>query len=169
MEKVLKHLTDIERKLSKIDKISSKGASSLNMKEMIKLSRKGSSIDSCMKKCVKDYEGITPTDAQAKEILALLEKIASVNENQMKLARDDKPAMDKMHAAGLVKKNIAKGQETSGAFWGVMVQKSPEGEVKERAKSLDEKVKGAVVETLRVYGDATGGEEVDIGGEDDSD
>jgi hypothetical protein len=56
MDKVLKHLTDIERKLSKIDKISSKGASSLNMKEMIKLSRKGSSIDSCMKKCIKDYE-----------------------------------------------------------------------------------------------------------------
>jgi hypothetical protein len=87
----------------------------------------------------------------------------------MKLARDDKPAMDKMHAAGLVKKNIAKGQETSGAFWGTMVQKSPEGEIKASVKALDEKVKGAVVDTLRVYGDATGGEEVDIGGEDDSD
>jgi hypothetical protein len=56
MDKVHKHLTDIRRKLSKIDKISSKGASSLNMKEMIKLSRKGSSVDSCMKKSIKDYE-----------------------------------------------------------------------------------------------------------------
>jgi hypothetical protein len=48
----------------------------------------------------------------------LLEKVASVNERQMKLARNDKPAMDKMHVAGLVKKNISKGQETSGAFGG---------------------------------------------------
>jgi hypothetical protein len=56
MEKVLKDLTDIERKLSKIDKISSKGASSLTVKEIVKLSRKGSSVASCMKKCVKNYE-----------------------------------------------------------------------------------------------------------------
>ena len=102
-------------------------------------------------------------------MLALLEKIANVNEKQMKLARDDKPAMDKMHAAGLVKKNIAKGQETSGAFWGVMIQKSPEGEIQGSVKTLDEKLKKAVVETLKVYGDATGGEDQDIGGEDDSD
>jgi hypothetical protein len=56
MDKVLKDLTDIERKLSKIDKISSKGASSLTVKEIVKLSRKGSSVASCMKKCVKNYE-----------------------------------------------------------------------------------------------------------------
>jgi hypothetical protein len=99
----------------------------------------------------------------------LLEKVASVNERQMKLARDDKPAMDKMHVAGLVKKNISKGQETSGAFWGVVIEKSPEGVIKGEVKALEERVKRAVVETLRVYGDATGGEDQDIGGEDDSD
>jgi hypothetical protein len=112
---------------------------------------------------------VTPTDVQAKEVLSLLERIASVNEKQMKLARDDKPVMDKMHAAGLVKKNIAKGQETSGSFWGVMIEKSPEGPIKGEVKALDEKVKRAVVETMKVYGDATGGEDQDIGGEDDSD
>jgi hypothetical protein len=114
-------------------------------------------------------QGVTPTDAQAKEVLALLEKVASVNERQMKLARDDKPAMDKMHVAGLVKKNISKGQETSGAFWGVVIGKSPEGVINGEVKALEERVKRAVVETLRVYGDATGGEDQDIGGEDDSD
>jgi hypothetical protein len=100
----------------------------------------------------------------------LLGKIATVNEKQMQLARDDKEAMEKMHAAGLVKKNIAKGQETSSGFWKVMVEKSPEGVVRDEVRALEEGVKRAVAETLRVYGDARGGEEVDIeGGEEDSD
>jgi len=77
--------------------------------------------------------------------------------------------MDKMHAAGLVKKNIVKGQETSGAFWKIVVEKTPEGTMRDEARELDEKVKKAVAETLRVYGDATGGEEVDIEEVDESD
>jgi hypothetical protein len=60
--------------------------------------------------------GCHTTSSQAKQVLALLQKIAAVNEKEMQLARDDKPAMDSVHAAGLINKNIAKGQETSGAF-----------------------------------------------------
>jgi hypothetical protein len=50
-----------------------------------------------------------------------------------------------------------------------MVEKSREGEVKERVKPLDERVKKAVGETLRVYSDVKGEEGVDIEGVDDSD
>ena len=63
MDQVLTHLSDIERKLGKIDKISSKGASSLNMKDMVKLSRKGSSVTACMKKTIKELNvpDVSPT------------------------------------------------------------------------------------------------------------
>ena len=116
-----------------------------------------------------ELQGVTPTDVQATEVLALLRRMADMSERQMKMTQDDKPAMDKMHTAGLVKGNIVNAQDTRVAFWSVMIEKSPEGEIKGEVKALDEKVKKAVVETLAVYGNATGGEDQDIEGEDDLD
>lgn len=49
-----------------------------------------------------------------------------------------------------------------------MTEKSPEGEAKGEADVLEEKA-SKDVETSRIYGDATGGEEMDIGEVDDSD
>ncbi|RDW84257.1 hypothetical protein BP6252_01847 [Coleophoma cylindrospora] len=169
MDKIFKHLGDIERKAEKIDKISGKGASSLGMKEMLKLSSKGQSISSCMKKTVKDYENVTPTEAEAQKVITIVTKITTLNEHQMKTVRDDKPAMEKMHVGGLVKKNMVKSEETSKAFWTTLVDKTPEGPLKEEIKALAARVQKAYTETYDLYANATGGEDQDIDAVDDSD
>jgi len=61
MSKVKKHLDDIERKITKVTAITSKGAENLSVKEMIKMARKGNSIQSTMKKAIKDGQvGFSP-------------------------------------------------------------------------------------------------------------
>jgi hypothetical protein len=64
--------------------------------------------------------------------------------------------MDKMHATGLMKKNVTKGAGDEWGFWKVVIEKFPEYRM-------------AVVETLRVYADAMGEEDMDIRDKDDSD
>jgi hypothetical protein len=55
MDKVRQSIDDVERKLTKIDKITSKGASKMTVKDVIKLARKGNSINSTIKKGIKSY------------------------------------------------------------------------------------------------------------------
>jgi hypothetical protein len=55
MEKVRQTIDDVERKLGKINKIIGKGASKLTVKDVVKLARKGNSINSTIKKGMKSY------------------------------------------------------------------------------------------------------------------
>lgn len=55
MDKVQKHLNDIERKVGKCNKIAEKGEK-ISLADAIKLGRKSNSIVSTIKKCIKDYD-----------------------------------------------------------------------------------------------------------------
>lgn len=55
MDKVQQMITDVERKIGKINKIISKGANKLTAKDVLKLAQKGNSINSTIKKGIKTY------------------------------------------------------------------------------------------------------------------
>jgi len=56
MDKVSQAVTDVERKLGKVNTIMSKGASKMTMKDMIKQNQKGNSIKATVKKGIKAAE-----------------------------------------------------------------------------------------------------------------
>jgi hypothetical protein len=59
MDKIIKNIDDIERKLIKTNKIVSKG-NSMKLGDAIKLGRKSNSIVSTINKTVKEYDVSSP-------------------------------------------------------------------------------------------------------------
>jgi hypothetical protein len=55
MDKVRQCIDDVERKLTKINAITAKGANKMTVKDVLKLARKGNSINSTIKKGIKNY------------------------------------------------------------------------------------------------------------------
>lgn len=60
MDKVNKCISDVERKLTKLNAITAKGAANLTIKDVIKASRKGNSIQNTIKKGAKDFAVCPP-------------------------------------------------------------------------------------------------------------
>lgn len=55
VQNILKNIDDLERKVTKSNKIVSKG-DKISLRDAIKLGRKGNSIVSTIKKNIKEYE-----------------------------------------------------------------------------------------------------------------
>lgn len=55
MAKVQQSITDIERKLTKIDAMTAKGAKNMSVKDVLKMNAKGQSIQKTIVKGVKEY------------------------------------------------------------------------------------------------------------------
>lgn len=54
-------ISDVERKIGKINKIIGKGANKLTVKDVLKVAQKGNSINSTIKKGIKTYGVSIPT------------------------------------------------------------------------------------------------------------
>ncbi|KAH6684065.1 hypothetical protein B0J14DRAFT_663738 [Halenospora varia] len=158
MEKVRQAIDDVERKLGKINAITAKGASKMTVKDVVKLARKGNSINSTIKKGLKEYKDVEPTEQEAREILVQMRHIVEMEEKQMAFAIENKPTFDKLHCSGIVKKNLTRSEESAKALALVMVDKSPPS-IRVEAEELDKRAKKSFNETMAVYSNATGGED----------
>ncbi|KAK2626364.1 hypothetical protein QTJ16_004626 [Diplocarpon rosae] len=150
MDKILQHLRDIKIKYETIYASSSQGMASLSPTDMITLFRLGHYASSDMRDTIMDYSGVEPTEAEAKEVLSLLRRLADLNVRQMKVSRDEKPVFERINAANMVRKGVA-DQDTARAFWRVMAEKMPKEGLKGEVQSLDEQVQNAVAQTLKLY------------------
>ena len=125
MDKVNKSLDDVERKMTKLNAITAKGAVNITMKDVIKASRKGNSITSTYKKGAKDLsvrplahsqvltvvasarsannisQTLNPSDAELKNIIVKMDRIVMQQEKQMEFTVLNKPFFDKMHVSGI--------------------------------------------------------------------
>lgn len=125
MDKVNKCLDDVERKMTKLNSITSKGAENVTMKEVIKSARKGNSITATFKKGSKELsvrplstpelillhssnsandilQALSPSDPELKEILVKMDRIITLQEKSMEFTVANKPYFDKMHVSGTV-------------------------------------------------------------------
>ncbi|KAF4629489.1 hypothetical protein G7Y89_g8657 [Cudoniella acicularis] len=168
MDKVRQNMADVERKLGKANAIADKGDGKMTVKEVIKLARKGKSINSTMNKGITNYSAAEPTEQEAREILNQMKNIFEMEEKQMNFAVQNKSTFDKLHVAGMVKKNLLKSEESAGTLSKVMVQKSPPS-LKEEAEALDSRSRKSFATTIAMYANAVGGEDQVPDKEDDSD
>jgi hypothetical protein len=72
MDKVNKCISDVERKLTKLNAITVKGAANLTIKDVIKASRKGNSIQNTIKKGAKEVNVYHPLPSPPFLFLALI-------------------------------------------------------------------------------------------------
>ncbi|KAH7305751.1 hypothetical protein BKA65DRAFT_560073 [Rhexocercosporidium sp. MPI-PUGE-AT-0058] len=165
MEKVYKNLSDIERKLTKSNKIVSKGEK-LSLGDAIKLGRKSNSIVSTIRKGTEEYTRVTPSDDEAQKTLVVMQSVVALTETQLTLLVGNKPTFDKLHVAGLVKKNIEKSREASMGLSKLMLEKAP-AHIKPEAEALEKRRAAAFTKAVDTFANATGGED-QADGEDDS-
>ncbi|KAH8683210.1 hypothetical protein BGZ60DRAFT_560923 [Tricladium varicosporioides] len=165
MDKVRQSINDVERKLTKIMKITEKGMEKVTVTDMIKLGQKGNSINSTIIKGKKAYEGVEPTEQEARELLTQFTRIVEMEEKQMAFTVQNKPFFEKMHVAGMVKKNLQKSEESSEAMSFMIVNKSPTC-LKVEAEALDKRARKGFADTVRAFEGATGGED-QVGDKDD--
>lgn len=96
--------------------------------------------------------------------MALFEKMKEMADKQavqMKWSRDNKPAFDKLHVAGMVKKNLVRNEGTAASLSKIMLENTPSSKSEEVA-AIDKRNKAAFRETLDTYSNATGGEDTGV-------
>ncbi|CAG8954869.1 hypothetical protein HYFRA_00008555 [Hymenoscyphus fraxineus] len=170
MEKVETYLVDIERKLGKVMKISEKGPDKMTIKDMIKMTSKGNSIVKTNDKMMKEYRALTPSESQNQTIINLMKKILELQEKQMQDAIKNKPHFDKIHAAGMVKKNLKKNEPQGDALSDLLIEKSsPFPSQKSEAEAMKARSKKSFNDVMKAYEGATGGEDQVTEAVDDSD
>lgn len=98
-KKIFKNLDDLERKVTKSNKIAQKGEK-MGYGDAIKLGRKSNSITSTINKGVKEYDGVTPTDAEAKKILDQMTKVVELTEEQLNALVANKSRFDTLKVGG---------------------------------------------------------------------
>lgn len=86
----------------------------------------------------------------------------------MKEAIQSKPQLDKIHAAGMVKKNLKKNEPQGVALMDLLVEKSSPAQ-KPEALELKARSRKSFDEVMKVYEGATGGEDQITDKADDSD
>ncbi|RDW61501.1 hypothetical protein BP5796_11393 [Coleophoma crateriformis] len=166
MDQVQKSFNDIERKLTKMGKIREKGGSNLGMKDVMKMGQKGMSVEKIMKKIVKEGNNMNPTEIEAEKMLETMERITDLTCMQMQFALDNKPMFEKLHLAGMVKKNMGKSKQTGVALSVLLIEKSPVY-LKPKAEKLEQRSQAQFAVTMAAFSNATGGEEKEL--QDDSD
>lgn len=98
-KKIFKNLDDLERKVTKSNKIAQKGEK-MGYGDAIKLGRKSNSITSTINKGVKEYDGVTPSDAEAKKILDQMTKVVELTEEQLDALVANKSRFDTLKVGG---------------------------------------------------------------------
>ncbi|KAF1984061.1 hypothetical protein K402DRAFT_395995 [Aulographum hederae CBS 113979] len=166
MDKVSKNLDDLERKLTKSNKIVAKGEK-LSLSDAIKLGQKSNAMTSTIRKGIKEYDGTTPSDAESAKILEKMIKIVDLTETQLDLLVKNKAQFEKLHVGGLVKKNMAKTGEASVDLSKMMLEKAPQS-LKGEAEGLEKRRAKKFDEATAAFAGSTGGED-QAEGEDDSD
>ncbi|KAI8313602.1 hypothetical protein K4K59_004469 [Colletotrichum sp. SAR11_240] len=162
---ISKSLSDIERKVTKSNKIIAKGAD-LNYKDAIKLGTKSNSICNTIKKGIKDYGNFNPTDDEAKKLLSQMSTVVDLTETQLNSMVANQAQFDKLKVGGLVKKNVEKTEVASKELSQVMVSKAP-ADIKGEAEALEKRRAAAFGKATAAFAGATGGEDEQLG--DDSD
>lgn len=77
----------------------------------------------------------------------------------MKFAIDNKSTFDKIHVCGMIKKNLVRNEQQGNELAALLIAKT-EGQEKEEAKAMGERVRKGFERTVGAYSGATGGEEV---------
>ncbi|KAF6831634.1 hypothetical protein CMUS01_02759 [Colletotrichum musicola] len=162
---ISKSLSDIERKVTKSNKIIAKG-SDLNYKDAIKLGTKSQSICSTIKKGIKEYGSFNPSDDEAKKLLGQMGTVVDLTETQLNSMVANKAQFDKLKVAGLVKKNVEKTEAASKELSDLMISKAP-ADIKSDAEALEKRRAAAFSKATGAFAGATGGEDEQLG--DDSD
>ncbi|CZR63907.1 uncharacterized protein PAC_13804 [Phialocephala subalpina] len=168
MDKVNKSLDDVERKMTKLNAITAKGAANITMKDVIKASRKGNSITSTYKKGAKDLSTLNPSEAELKDIIVKMDRIVARQEKQMEFTVLNKPFFDKMHVSGVVKKSMQKNEGISHDLTKILIEKCPSS-LKPEAENLDKRAQKSFADGLAAYSNAKGGEDLVDDKVDDSD
>jgi hypothetical protein len=116
LKKIFKNLDDLERKVTKSNKIVQKGEK-MSLGDAIKLGRKSNSVTSTINKGIKEYnvsslddgktrnkadntKGVTPSDADAKKILDQMTKIVDLTEQQLNSMVSNKAQFEKLRVGG---------------------------------------------------------------------
>jgi len=98
-QSIQKNLGDIERKLTKSNKIVAKGGD-MKLGDALKLGAKANSITSTIKKGIKDYQAFQPSEQEAADLIKTMESIVSLTETQIGLMVENKAHFDKLHVGG---------------------------------------------------------------------
>lgn len=184
--KIEKLIDGLERKLGKSIKLLAKG-DKLSYGDGIKLGRKSNSMislvsisdhlasphanqnpRSTVKKAIKEYDGTQPTSAETTRILAKVEKITAVGEEQVIVMIATKPRFDQLKVGGLIRMNLKKMQEVSTELDKIVETKAP-AELKPKAEELSKRRQAALNKAIVAFANSTGGEEKAGEEEDDSD
>ncbi|KAF8862544.1 hypothetical protein BDZ45DRAFT_769824 [Acephala macrosclerotiorum] len=189
MDKVKKCLDDAERKMTKLNVITSKGAEKIAVKDVIKAARKGNSITATYKKGSKELsvrllppptlpyfetlaknpsQTLSPTEAELKEIIVKMDRIVTQQEKQMEFTVLNKPFFDKMHVSGIVRKGMQKNEGTSHDLTKILIEKCPSS-LKPEVEILDKRAQKSLEAGLDAYSNAKGGEDLVDDKVDDSD
>ncbi|RDW64589.1 hypothetical protein BP6252_10240 [Coleophoma cylindrospora] len=166
MEAVIKAISDCERKVGKIELLTTdKAATEMTPKALIKLMMKGNSINKTIKKAMKNWEAhpVPPTDAQVDEILLRIERIIEAEERQLTWARNNKPKFDKFGLSGMVKINLTKNKNTAEVLSRLLLDNTPPARMAE-AQMLHKRSQESFKITMALYSNATGGEEHEVSG-----
>lgn len=165
-QKIGNWIDDIERKVTKSNKIAAKG-SKISVLDAVKLGRKGNSIVATVKKIIKEYETFEPTAADSEMMHGKMTNLLSLTEEQLNLLVANKARFESLKVGGLVKKNMAKTSEVSAQQEKVMLAKIP-ANLKPEAEKLAIRRKIAFDKATAAFAQSVGGED-QADGEDDSD
>ncbi|KAL0941553.1 uncharacterized protein CTRU02_204316 [Colletotrichum truncatum] len=162
---ISKSLSDIERKVTKSNKIIAKG-NDINYKDAIKLGTKSQSICSTIRKGIKDYGNFNPSEDEAKKLLTQMTTVIDLTETQLNSMVANKAQFDKLKVGGLVKKNVEKTEVASKELSDTMVAKAP-ASIKADAEALEKRRAAAFSKAVSTFAGATGGEDEQLGEDSD--
>ncbi|KUJ14416.1 uncharacterized protein LY89DRAFT_736455 [Mollisia scopiformis] len=168
MDKVNKCLDDVERKMTKLNAITAKGASNINIKDAIKAARKGNSITATIKKGAKEFSALSPSEEELKGIIVKMDRLITQQEKQLAFTIQNKPHFDKIHISGTVRKSMQKSDGTSLELTKILVEKCPPS-LKPEAEAIEKRARDSFDACYQAYSDAKGGEDLVDDKVDDSD
>jgi hypothetical protein len=116
---------------------------------------------------IRVSQGTQPTESETSRILAKVEKLTVVGEEQVVVMIATKPRFDQLKVGGLIRMNLKKMQDVSSELDKLVETKAPEN-LKPKAEELAKRRQAALTKAIVAFANSTGGEgEAD--GEDDSD
>ncbi|KUJ17929.1 uncharacterized protein LY89DRAFT_781056 [Mollisia scopiformis] len=161
MDKVTQYASDVERKLTRINHTMSKGVSKLSMNDLIKQARQGNSVKHAIKKGIKSTDKANPSDAEAREFLAQMNRLVDLEVKQMDLTIQSKPQFDKLHCSGFVRRHLEKSEGKGSCLdmANVLIERSAPDLLPE-LQALQWKEYNKFHEMLAYYSGSAGGEEL---------
>jgi hypothetical protein len=191
---ILTHLEAIERKLTKSNKIASKG-DKINYKDALKLGTKSNSIVSTISKGIQEYsvggrtprlprmapgfnthkpsltpmllQTFTPSEEQERKLLAKMNTIVELSETQLGLLVQHKDHFEKLKVGGLVKRNLHKSLDAGKNLSDAMIAKATPA-TRLEAETLEKRRAASFSKAISAFEGATGGEDA-ADNQDDSD